>query len=129
MKPSKIATYSFDCVNESQTSTANHRWGRRCIQSRYIFETPVAVTPQQAISKTLNSSKKPEKYLTFTVGEITFTFAEITFTFGEMTFTFGEITFTFGEITFILGFLKFIFCCWEGGVGGGGGAVGVFENI
>ena len=48
-----------------------------------ILETPVAVTPpQQEISKTLNSSKIPSKYLTFTLGEITFTFGEIIFTSG-----------------------------------------------
>ena len=31
-----------------------------------IFETPVTVTPQRKISKTLNSSKIPLKFLTFT---------------------------------------------------------------
>ena len=48
-----------------------------------IFETPVTVTPQQEISKTLNSSKIPSNYLTFTFGERTFTFGERAFTFGE----------------------------------------------
>ena len=41
-----------------------------------IFETPVTVTPQKQISKTLNSSKIPLKYLAFTFGERTFTFGE-----------------------------------------------------
>ena len=36
------------------------------------------MTPQQEMSKTLNSSKMPSKYLTFTFGEITFTFGGIT---------------------------------------------------
>ena len=35
------------------------------------------------MSKTINSSKVPLKYLTFTFGEIALTFGEITFTFGE----------------------------------------------
>ena len=35
-----------------------------------IFETPVTVTPQQEISKTLNSSKITlKKYLAFTLGK------------------------------------------------------------
>ena len=55
-----------------------------------ILETPVTVTPQQDISKTLDSSKIPQKYLTFSLGERTFTFGEITFTFREITFTFGD---------------------------------------
>ena len=54
------------------------------------------MTPQQEISKPLNSS----------------TFAEITFTFGEITFTFGEITFTFAYSRRFAGF--FLFCCWGG---------------
>ena len=48
------------------------------------------MTPQQKISKTFNSSKISEKYLTFAFGKITFTFGEVTFTFGEITFTFPK---------------------------------------
>ena len=57
-----------------------------------IFETPVTVTPQQEISKTLNSSssKIDWKLLNVYFGEITFTFGEITFTFGEIRFTLGD---------------------------------------
>ena len=69
-----------------------------------IFENPVTVTPQQEISKTLNSSKIPLKYLTFTFGERSFTF-------GERTFTFGERTFTFGDNRGFRGFWNFFFCC------------------
>ena len=70
----------------------------------------MTVTPQQKISKALNSSKIPENTLTIT--------------FGEMTFTFGEIMFTFGEMTLTLGILKCMFLLlggfgtlWVGGPG------------
>ena len=63
-----------------------------------IFETPVTVTPQQEISKPLNSSKILSKYLTFTFRERAFTFRERAFTLGERAFTFRERAFTFGEI-------------------------------
>ena len=79
------------------------------------FETPVTVTPQQKISKTLISSKFPTKYLTLT--------------FGEQTFTFGERTFTFGDNQGFRFFFEFLFCCWGVlGLRGSGGPVGVFEN-
>ena len=70
-----------------------------------IFETPVTVTPQQEISKTLNSSKIPSNYLTFTFGERTFTYGERTFTFGEGTLLLGIIGVfgVFGISFFVLG--------------------------
>ena len=67
-----------------------------------VSETPVTVIPQQKISKTLSSSKIPQKYFTFTFGEGTFTF-------GEGMFTFGEITFTFGDRRGFRGFWNFFF--------------------
>ena len=86
-----------------------------------IFENPVNVTPQQEISKTLNSSKIP-KYLTFTCGEITFTF-------GGMTLTFGEIRFSLGDSRRFYGFWNFCFVAGGGwGLCGSGGPVQVFEK-
>ena len=56
-----------------------------------IFETPVTVTPQQEISKTLSSSKTPHKILNvYFWGKKTFAFGERAFTLGERTFTFGD---------------------------------------
>ena len=63
-----------------------------------LFETPVTVTPQQEISKTLDSSKIPLKYFTFT--------------FQERAFTFRERAFTLGMIGVFGFFWNFIFCCW-----------------
>ena len=62
--------------------------------------------PKQKVSETLDSSKIPKKYLTFTFGEITFS---MSFTFGEIAFTFWEIKFSLGEGTMILAFLKINF--------------------
>ena len=89
-----------------------------------IFENPVTVTPQQEISKTLNSSKFSKKYLTFTFGERTFTFREQAFTLGNELLPLGII----GVFGFFLEFLFFV--SW--GVlrlRGSGGPVGVFEHI
>ena len=82
------------------------------------FRNPCDWDPKQEISKTLNSSKIPQKYLTFT--------------FGERAFTFGERAFTFGEIrdSRSVWVWNFFFCC-SGGFGTlwVGGPIGVFENI
>ena len=77
-----------------------------------IFETPVTVTPQQEISKTLHSFKNT-----------------YTFTFGERAFTFGERAFTFGDNRGFRGFWNFFFCCWGVlGLRGSGGPVGGFRK-
>ena len=95
-----------------------------------IFETPVTVTPQQEISKTLNSSKIPLKYLTFTFGERASTFGERASTFGERASTFGERASTFGDNRGFRGFWNFFFCCWGVlGLRGSGGSRRGFENI
>ena len=87
-------------------------WGRSPTKTLHfvnrrldIFETPVTVTPTGNLKKTLNSSKLPSKYLTFTFGERTFTF-------GERMFTFWEITSTFADNPDFRGFGNFFFCCW-----------------
>ena len=74
-----------------------------------IFDTPVTVTPQQKISKTLTSSKIPEKYLTFIFGEITFTFGEITLLLGNNVYFWG-----YNEDFRVFGISLFV-------AGGGGG--------
>ena len=87
-----------------------------------IFETSVTVTPQQEISKTLNSSKISEKYLTFTFGGRAFTF-------GGRASTFGERASTFGDNRGFRVFWNFFFCCWGVfGLRGSGGPVG-FSKI
>ena len=69
----------------------------------------MTVTPQQEISKPLNSSKIPPKYLTFT--------------FGERTFTFG------GNERGFRSFGNFLFCCWVVlGLRGSGGARRGFQK-
>ena len=79
-----------------------------------IFETPVTVTPQQEISKTINSPRIILlKYLTFTFGERTFTVEGRAFTFGDNR--------GFWNSFFVAGGVL--------GLRGSGGAVGVFENI
>ena len=76
----------------------------------------MTVTPQQEISETLNSSKIPSKYLTFT--------------FGERTFTFGARTFTFGDNRGFRVFgISFFVAAGVWGLRGSGGPVGFFENI
>ena len=95
-----------------------------------IFETPVTVTPQKKISKTLNSSKIPQKYLTFTFGERASTFGERASTFGERASTFGERASTFGENRGFRGFWNFFFLLLGGfGAPWVGGSRRGFENI
>ena len=67
----------------------------------------MTVTPQQEISKTLNSSKNSLKILNIY-------FWEIMFAFGEITCTFGEIRFTLGGSRRFLGFVEFNSCCFGG---------------
>ena len=54
----------------------------------------MTVTPQQGISKTLNSSRFPKNTLTFAFGKTNFYFGEITFYFWGRTFAFGQ---SFGD--------------------------------
>ena len=70
-----VKNIALDFGLEIAAQIANHQ---RLLIARNldIFETPVTVTPQQEISKTLNSSKIPLKYLTFTFGERTFAFGD-----------------------------------------------------
>ena len=67
------------------------------LQSIRYFRNPCERDPQQEISKTLNSSKIPLKYLAFTFRERALTFGERAFTFGERALTFGERAFAFGD--------------------------------
>ena len=103
--------------------TMQMQWLKCMTHILHVFETPVTVNPQQNISKTLNSSRIPEKYLTFTFGETIFTF-------GERTFTLGEIMFTFGDFRRFSDYWKLFFVAGGFfGLRGSGAPVAVFENI
>ena len=78
------------------------------------FETPVTVTPQQKISKTLNSSKNSLKILSVYFWGDSVYFWGVNVYFGETTLTFGEIR----DSRRFLGFWNFSFFCCSGGFGG-----------
>ena len=75
----------LDFGEKSATRTRERGKYGRCLTAPWLVgeapssvsrkdETPVTMTPQQEISKTLHSSKILLKYLTFTFGEIALAF-------------------------------------------------------
>ena len=95
------------CKTRARPKTSRNRCVPKMELLFRYFRNPCDCDPpqQQEISKTLNSSKIPSKYLTCAFGERTFTF-------GERTFTLGERTFTFRDNRGFRVFLNFFFCCW-----------------
>ena len=92
-----------------------------------IFEIPVTVTPQQTISKTLNSSKTSLKVLNVYFG------GDRIYFWGDNVYFWGNHIYFWGNKGFskIWGFGELLFVVARGvwGLCGSAGLIGVFENI